>query len=113
MPRRNKKSHNTSRLQMLHDETEENIQANKEARNVANCVVRRQKGLAEKKAIEDIENYKMNLTLFFKQCKLIKKEYKLQNSTMSDNDEYLISRTQAIDLFKKHFGKLLDNNETK
>jgi len=71
---------------MLQDETEESIQAYKETRNLGNSVLRRQKRLAEKKAIEDIENYKMNSRLFFKQCKSVK-GYKSRNCTMSDDDE--------------------------
>lgn len=45
------KNRNIYRLQMLQDGTEENIQAFKEARNLANRTVRHQKRLAEKKAI--------------------------------------------------------------
>jgi cytochrome c553 len=60
---------------MLHNETEENIQAFKKSKNLANSVMSRQKRLAENKAIEDIENYKMNLRLFFKQCKSVKEGY--------------------------------------
>lgn len=95
---------------MLQDGTEEIIQAFKEARNLANRTVRRQKRLAEKKAIEDIEIYKMNPRLFFKQCKSVKEGYKSRNCTMTDDGGNLISGTQAItDLFKKHFEKLLNN----
>lgn len=44
---------------MLQDETEEYIQVFKEARNLANSVVRCQNRLTKKKAVEDIENEKL------------------------------------------------------
>lgn len=60
--------------------------------------------LVKNKAIEDIENYKMNARMFFKQ-------YKSQNCIMSNNDGNQIpEETQAItNLFKEHFEKLLNN----
>jgi len=60
------RNRNACRLQMLQDTRGEKIQTYKEARNLANSIVRRQKRLAEKKAIEDIKNYKANPTLFYK-----------------------------------------------
>lgn len=97
---------------MLQDASEERIQTYKEARNLANSIVRRQKRLAEKKAIEDIENYKANPRLFYKQCKSVKEGYKAENCTMSDDDENLVTGTQAItNLFKEHFEQLLNNSQ--
>jgi len=61
---------------MLQNAREEKIQTYKETRNLANSIVRCQKRLAEKKAIEDIENYKASPTLFNKQCKSVKEGYK-------------------------------------
>jgi len=98
------KSRNACILQMLQDAREENTRTYKEARNLANSILRRQKRLAEKKAIEDIKNYKTNPRLFFKQCKLVKEGYKARNYAMSDDDGNLISGRQAItNLFKEHF----------
>jgi len=45
--------------------SEERIQTYQEARNLSNRIVRRQKRLAEKKAIENIENYKANYRMFY------------------------------------------------
>jgi len=42
---------------MLQDSSEERIQAYKEARILANRIIRSQKRLAENKAIENIESY--------------------------------------------------------
>jgi len=104
------RNRNTYRLQMLQDTSEERIQTYKEARNLANSILRRQKKLAEKKAIEDTENYKANPRLFYKHCKSVKKGYKARNCTMSDNDGNLVTETHAITyLFKEHFEQLLNN----
>ncbi|KAL4141519.1 hypothetical protein QTP88_004148 [Uroleucon formosanum] len=84
------RNRNSCRLQMLQDASEERIQAYKDARILANRIIRRQKRLAEKKAIEDIESYKTNPRLFYKQCKSIKEGYKARNCTMSDDNGNLL-----------------------
>jgi hypothetical protein len=97
---------------VLRDASEERIQAYKEARILANRIIRRQKRLAEKKTIEDIESYKYNPRLFYKQCKLIKEGYKPRNCIMSDDDGNLVAGTQAItNLFREHFERLLKNSQ--
>lgn len=97
---------------MLQDANEERIQAYKKARILANRIIRRQKRLAEKKAIEDIESYKTNPRLFYKQCKSIKEGFKARNCTMSDDDGNLVTGTQAItNPFTEHFEQLLKNSQ--
>jgi len=97
---------------MLQDAKEERIQIYKEARNLASSIVRRQKRLAEKKAIEDIENYKANPRLFYKQCKSVKEGYKARNCTMSNDYGNQITGTQVItNLFKEHLEQLLNNSQ--
>uniref|UniRef100_A0A2S2NGN5 Transposon TX1 uncharacterized protein n=1 Tax=Schizaphis graminum TaxID=13262 RepID=A0A2S2NGN5_SCHGA len=97
---------------MLQDASEERIQAYKVARILANRIIRRQKRLAEKKAIKDIESYKTNPRLFHKQCMSIKEGFKARNCTMSDDDGNLVTGTQAItNLFREHFGQLLKNSQ--
>ncbi|KAL5235174.1 hypothetical protein ACI65C_002584 [Semiaphis heraclei] len=97
---------------MLQDTSEERIQTYKEAKNLANSILRCQKRLAEMKAIEDIENYKANPRLFYKHCKSVKEGYKARNCTMSDNDGNLVTESQVItNLFKEHFEQLLNNSQ--
>jgi len=81
---------------MLQDATQENIQIYKEARNIANSTMRRQKRLIERRAIDDIEKYKNNPRLFFKQIKSIKEGYKAQSCIMTDHGGNLITETQSI-----------------
>jgi len=106
------RNRNACKLQILQDASKERIQAYKEAKNLANSTIRRQKRLAERKAIEDIESYKTNPRLFYKQCKSVKEGYKARNFTMSDDDGILVTGTQAItNLFKELFGQLLSNSQ--
>lgn len=85
---------------MRQNATEENRKQIKEVRNLANSIVRRQKRLEKKKAIEDIANYKIIYKLFFKQHELIKEGYKLQNFTMVDDDGNLVIQTITVKQFK-------------
>lgn len=106
------RNYNFCRLQMLQDARDPNIQSYKETRNLADCVIRRQKRLAEKKAIENIKNDKTNQRLFYKQCKLIKEGYKVRNCTMSNDNGNLIIGTQVITyFFKELFEQLLNNTQ--
>jgi len=60
----------------------------------------------------DIENYKANLGLFYKQCKSVKEGYKARNCTISNEDGNLITGTQAITiLFEQHYEQLLNSTQ--
>lgn len=77
----------------------------KDARNILNNTIRWQKRLAEKKAIDNIEKYKYNHRIFFKQIKSIK-GYKVQNYIMTDNEGNLLTETVYI----KDISRIIQEN---
>jgi len=78
----------------------------KDARNILNNTIRWQKRLAEKKAIDNIEKYKYNHRIFFKQIKSIKEGYKVQNYIMTDNEGNLLTETVYI----KDISRIIQEN---
>ncbi|VVC30823.1 Alpha carbonic anhydrase,Carbonic anhydrase, alpha-class, conserved site [Cinara cedri] len=89
------------RLQMLQDNREENIQAYKKVRNLANSIIQRQK-----KESEDIENYKTNPRLFYKHCKSVKEGYKTRNLSISDKYERIIYDTVQPELLEPNLDEI-------
>lgn len=80
-------------------------------RTMTNKLIRQQKRLSEKKALEEMEIYRKNPRMFFEKCASIKDGFKARALIMKDDDNNLLSDPeQIINNFGNYFERLLNNN---
>lgn len=73
--------------------------------------IRREKRLAEKKMLGNLEKNHNNPQIFFKKCKAIRQDYKPQTTIIkNDNDDLLTGPTKLVEQFRKYFDELLNNS---
>jgi len=74
------KKRNEARLNMIQNSSIENQTKYKHYKEIVNKTTRREKRLAEKKALEKLEEERINPRKFFKHCKYFKQGFKQQTS---------------------------------
>jgi len=93
--------------------TEENISEYSKLRTLTNKVFRQQKCAMEKRAIEDIEYYKKDPRLFFKNCRSIKEGFKARINFIIDMIGHIISElSEIVNKFQEYFEELLNNKNS-
>lgn len=106
------KKRNEARMQMIHNQSQENQKRYKHLKELTNKTIRRQKRLYEKKALEELEGEKNNPRNFFKHCKRIKQGFKPQTLFLKNDQNDLLSEPREIVHFRKHFDTLLNMSQT-
>lgn len=89
--------------------TSENVREFEIKRKEVTKLIRKEKRMAEKARIEEIEKYKYNPREFFRRCKAIKPSFCPHTLFLVDESSALISGTEMIaNEFKEYFRELLN-----
>jgi len=104
---------NEARLKMLQNPTPETTEEYRTKKEIAKKTFRREKRLAEKEMLENIEKGYNNPREFFKKCRTVRQDIKAQTFIIKDdNDDILTEPTKIVEKFRLHFEELLNNNST-
>lgn len=85
------KKRNEARLNMIQNSSIENQAKYKHYKEIVNKTIGREKKLAEKKALEKLEEERNNPRKFFKHCKYLKKGFKQHTLFLKNDQNDLIS----------------------
>lgn len=101
----------TAKQIVIQNPTRINIDNYTRTRTVTNNIIKRQKRLSEKNALEEIEIYSKNPRMFFEKYASIKDGFKTRASMKKDDDNNLLSDSEKIvNNFRNYFERLLNNN---
>ncbi|XP_022161478.1 uncharacterized protein LOC111027411 [Myzus persicae] len=104
---------NEARIKAIHTPTPENIRDFENKRREVNTLIRKEKRIAEKERLEDIENLKHNPREFFKRCKTFKNGFVPNIRMIEDNNGTLITKPENIaEEFRSYFEKILNRDST-
>jgi hypothetical protein len=107
------KERNEARIKVIHTPTPENIRDFENKRKEVTTWLRKEKKIAEKERLEEIENFKHNPREFFKRCKTLKNGFIPDIQMIEDNNGTLITRPENIaEEFRMYFEKLLKRGST-
>ncbi|KAE9529170.1 hypothetical protein AGLY_011966 [Aphis glycines] len=88
-----------ARIRMIHDPSK-NVEEFTEIKKMASKILRQDKRAVEKELIQKIEEHRLNLRLFFKNCRSIKEDVKAQTRRVKDHDGNLIMKRASFKSFK-------------
>ncbi|VVC27148.1 Endonuclease/exonuclease/phosphatase,Reverse transcriptase domain [Cinara cedri] len=107
------KERNEARIKAIHTPTPENIRDFENKRREVTTLIRKEKRIAEKERLGEIENFKHNPREFFKHCKTFKNRFIPAIQMIEDNNGALITRSENMaEEFRMYFKKLLNRGST-
>jgi len=104
---------NEAKIKAIHTSTPENIRNYENKRREVNTLIRKEKRIAKKERLEEIENLKHNPREFFKRCKTFKNGFVRVIRMIEDNNDILITKPENIaEKFRSYFEKILNEDST-
>ncbi|KAF0770125.1 Uncharacterized protein FWK35_00001520 [Aphis craccivora] len=105
------REHNEVRIKAIHIPTPENIRDFENKRREVITLIRKEKRIAEKERLENIENLKYNPREFFKRCKTFKNGFVPTIRMIEDNNGTFITKPENItEEFRSYFEKILNRD---